>query len=73
MNRYGININILHLTISHALTISHLTISYIKSKRQNILPTRTSFFISNEGKIKGVQEFQIKFLEFFTEHDILHF
>ena len=50
MNRYGININILHLTISHALTISHLTISYIKSKRQNILPTRTSFFISNERR-----------------------
>ena len=29
MNRYGININVLHLTISHVLTISHLTIFHI--------------------------------------------
>ena len=30
------------------------------SKRHNILPTRTSFFISSAGKIEYVQEFKIK-------------
>ena len=30
------------------------------SKRHNILPTRTSFFISSAGKIESVQEFKIK-------------
>ena len=29
-------------------------------KRHNILPTRTSFFISSVGKIESVQEFKIK-------------
>ena len=29
------------------------------SKRHNILPTRTSFFISSAGKIESVQEFKI--------------
>ena len=28
----------------------------ITSKRHNILPTRTSFFISNAGQIESVQE-----------------
>ena len=32
----------------------------IKSERHNILPTRTSFFISSAGKIESVQEFKIK-------------
>ena len=36
MNRYGININILHLTISHALTISHLTFSQFLILSQNV-------------------------------------
>ena len=35
----------------------------ILSKHHNILPTRTSFFISNAGKIEGVQEFKIKHFE----------
>ena len=30
------------------------------SKRHNILPRRTSFFISSAGKIECVQEFKIK-------------
>ena len=30
------------------------------SKRHNILPTRTSFFISSAGKIECVQEFKKK-------------
>ena len=33
------------------------------SKRHNILPTRTSFFISSAGKIESVQEFKIKLFE----------
>ena len=32
-------------------------------KRHNILPTRTSFFISSAGKIKSVQRFKIKLFE----------
>ena len=32
------------------------------SKRHNILPTRTSFFISSAGKIKIVQKFEIQLL-----------
>ena len=32
-------------------------------KRHNILPTRTSFFISSAGKTESVQEFKIKFFE----------
>ena len=30
------------------------------SKRHNILPTGTSFFISSAGKIESVQEFKTK-------------
>ena len=30
-------------------------------ERHNILPTRTSFFISRAGKIESVQEFKINF------------
>ena len=33
------------------------------SKRHNILPTRTSFFISKAGKIETVREFQMKIFE----------
>ena len=32
-------------------------------KRHDILPTRTSFFISSAGKIEGVQKFKIKLFE----------
>ena len=32
----------------------------IISKRHNILPTRTRFFISSAGNIENVQEFKIK-------------
>ena len=35
----------------------------IMSKRHNVLPTKTSFFISSEGKIESVQEFKIKIFE----------
>ena len=35
----------------------------IMSKRHNILPTRTSLFISSAGKIESVQEFKIKLFE----------
>ena len=30
------------------------------SKRHNILPKKTSFFISSAGKIESVQEFKMK-------------
>ena len=30
------------------------------SKRHNILPTRTSFFISSAGEIESVLEFEMK-------------
>ena len=56
------------------------------SKRHNILPTKTSFFISSAGKIGSVQEFKMKLfgLAFSlqivwlhvvvsNQHDILHF
>ena len=33
------------------------------SKLHNILPTKTSFFISSGGKISGVREFKVKFFE----------
>ena len=33
------------------------------SKRHNILPTRTSFFVSGAGKFERVQEFKMKNLE----------
>ena len=33
------------------------------SKRHNILPTRTSFFISSAGKIENLQEFKVKLFE----------
>ena len=33
------------------------------SKRYNILPTATSFFISSAEKIENVQEFKVKLLE----------
>ena len=33
------------------------------SKRQNILPTRTNFFISSAGNIETVPEFKIKVFE----------
>ena len=32
-------------------------------KRRNILPTRTSFFISSAGKVENLQEFEWKFFE----------
>ena len=32
-------------------------------KRHNVLPTRTSFFISYAGKIESVKEFKIKLFE----------
>ena len=35
----------------------------IMSKSHNILPTRTSFFISSAEKIESVQEFEIKLFE----------
>ena len=38
--------------------ISHIW--NIMSKRHNILPIRTRFFISSVGKIESVQEFKIK-------------
>ena len=38
--------------------ISHIW--NIMSKRHNILPTRTRFFISSAGNIESVQEFKIK-------------
>ena len=39
-------------------------------KRNNILPTRTSFFISSAGKIESMQEFR---KGVFSKHDILYF
>ena len=56
-------------------------------KTYNILPTKTSFFISSAGKIESVQEFNIKCLivddshvkhvwlhvVVFSKHDILNF
>ena len=41
--------------------ISHIW--NIMSKRHNILPTRTRFFISSAGKIESLQEFKIKLFE----------
>ena len=35
----------------------------IMSKRDNILPTGTSFFISSAAKIESVQEIKIKLFE----------
>ena len=35
----------------------------IMSKRHNISPTRSSFYISSAGKIDSVQEFKIKLFE----------
>ena len=35
----------------------------IMSKRHNILPTKTSFFILSEGKIENGQEFKMKLFE----------
>ena len=35
----------------------------IMSKRHNLLPTRTSSFISSAGKIENVQEFKVKLFE----------
>ena len=32
-------------------------------KRHNILPTKTTFFISSQGKIKSIQEFKIKLFD----------
>ena len=46
------------------------------SKHHNILTTRTSFFISSEGKMTSVQEFIAVSLQMtlvFSEHDILQF
>ena len=31
------------------------------SKRDNIFPTKASFFISSAGKIENVQEFKVKY------------
>ena len=39
---------------------NELTIYGIYVERHNILPTRTTFFISSAGKIKSVQDFKIK-------------
>ena len=36
-------------------------------KRHNILPTKTSFFISSEEKIESVQEFKIALILLFTQ------
>ena len=47
--------------ISNEKKINHIW--NIMSKRDNILPTRNSFFISSAGKIKSVQDFKIKFFE----------
>ena len=33
------------------------------SKRHNVLPTRTSFFISSAGKTENVPEFKIKLIK----------
>ena len=33
------------------------------SKHHNILPNRTTFFISGAGKIESVQDFKIKLFE----------
>ena len=41
----------------------------IRSKRHNILPTRTSFFISSAGKLKSVQEFKLKLFEWLLTDD----
>ena len=38
-------------------------------KRHNILPTRTSFFISSAGKIERVQELKNKFFNCFIADD----
>ena len=35
----------------------------IISKRHNVLPTRTKFFISSAGEIKSVQELKIIFFK----------
>ena len=36
----------------------------IMLKRHNILPTRTSFFISSAGKIESVKELKMKLFEY---------
>ena len=41
-------------------------------KRHNILPTRSSFFISSVGKIESVQEFKINFSSSFFIVDDSH-
>ena len=76
---FGINKNILHLTFPRAefwsfrikckslqeylMTKINDYIWNIMSKRHDILPTRTSFFISSAGKIENVEEFKIIFFE----------
>ena len=75
MYRHGVNTNILHLKFSRVeliilykmiiitgiskkkARINHIW--NIMSKRHNILPTRTSLFISTIEKIESWQEFKI--------------
>ena len=46
--------------ISNEATNKIIINTNIMSKRHNILPTRTGFFISSAGKIESVQEFKVK-------------
>ena len=46
--------------ISNEATNKIIIHTNIMSKRHNILPTRTGFFISSAGKIESVQEFKVK-------------
>ena len=44
----------------------------IISKRHNIFPTTTSFFISSTEKIENVQEFKVKFFEYVFTDDCMY-
>ena len=49
--------------ISNGATNKIIIHANIMSKRHNILPTRTGFFISSAGKIESVQELKVKLFE----------
>ena len=49
--------------ISNGATNKIIIHANIMTKRHNILPTRTGFFISSAGKIESVQELKVKLFE----------
>ena len=53
----GISNETIYSILSYSILINH--ICNIMSKRQNILTTRTSFFISSASKIENVRKFKL--------------